>query len=379
MKIIGFFGVCMALTACACASKPVGEKSLTAVRTHAVSQAAAGNATRYSANIDPASRVDVAFKVGGYVQSIAQVRGVDGKTHTLQEGDAVVAGQELAAVRVVDYEQRFGEAKAALAEALASREQAQLDYDRSAQLASSQTVAKAELDAARVRRDAAGARVDGAKVRVAEAQTALDDTHLRAPMNGVVVKRAIEDGTLAGPGTVAFAIADVHTVKVVFGVADTELEALHLGTSQKVTTEAFRGRDFEGQITRIAPIADPKNRLFEIEITIDNAGGELKPGMVAALELNRGAVAPVAVLPLNAVVRAPKDRDKFAVFVVEPQKGKTGEPNGPAVAVAHLRVVELGDFLGNLIPVRSGLNDGDQVIVQGASLVSDGETVQVIP
>jgi multidrug efflux system membrane fusion protein len=359
-----------------CAPKPPKEKSLTAVRVRAVQQAAAGNATRYSANIEPASRVDVAFKVGGYVTSIAHVKGIDGRERLVQEGDVVTAGQELAAVRVVEYEQRLAEAKAGLAEALAAREQAVLDYNRSAQLAASQTVAKAELDAARVRRDAATARVDGAKVRVQEAQTALDDTHLKAPMNAVIIKRIIEEGTLAGPGTVAFAIADVHTVKVVFGVSDTQLAALHLGEPEKVTTEAFRGREFEGKITRIAPVADVKSRLFEIEITIENGGGELKPGMVAALELNRDeAAAPVAVLPLNAVVRAPKQRDRFAVFVVEPKK--KDELIGPAVA--HLRLVELGDFLGNQIPIRSGLTDGDQVIVLGASLVSDGETVQVIP
>jgi multidrug efflux system membrane fusion protein len=190
-------------------------------------------------------------------------------------------------------------------------------------------------------------------------------------MNAVVVKRNVEVGTLAAPGAVAVSIADTHEVKVVFGVADTELEALRLGTRQTVTTEAFRGRDFEGRISRIAPVADPKSRVFEVEVTIANPDGELKPGMIAALKLNeKSAAPPVAVLPLNAVVRSPGHAGRFAVFVVDQ---KSGTP------VARLREVELGEFLGNQIPIRSGLADGDQVVVQGATLVSDGEAVQVIP
>src|SRR5262249_19843192 len=156
-------------------------------------------------------------------------------------------------------------------------------------------------------------------VRIAEAELAVDDTRVRAPMNGVVVKRNVEVGTLAGPGTVAFAIADTASVKAVFGVPDTELEALRLGSRQTVTTEALRGRELSGSITRIAPVADPKSRVFEVEVTLPNRDDELKPGMIAALKLaNDGHSAPpVAVLPLNAVVRSPGHPGRFAVFVVD--------------------------------------------------------------
>jgi multidrug efflux system membrane fusion protein len=158
----------------------------------------------------------------------------------------------------------------------------------------------------------------------------------------------------------------------VFGVPDTELEALRLGSRQSVTAEAFRGRDFEGRITRIAPMADPKSRVFEVEITIPNPDEELKPGMIAALKLNEMALGKTAVtvLPLNAVIRSPGHSGRFAVFVVDE---KVGPP------VARLREVELGEFLGNQVPIEAGLADGERVVVMGASLVSDGEPVQVIP
>ncbi|HEY2733198.1 MAG TPA: hypothetical protein VGI70_04400, partial [Polyangiales bacterium] len=116
---------------------------------------------------------------------------------------------------------------------------------------------------------------------------------------------------------------------------------------------------------------DPKSRLFDVEVTIDNARQQLKAGMVAALQLSsRNAASPVAVLPLSAVVRSHDRRDGFAVFALDDKR------NPPVV---QLRDVELGQFLGNVIPIQSGLQTGEKVVVQGASLLSDREAVRVIP
>jgi multidrug efflux system membrane fusion protein len=343
----------------------------TAVRVRAVERSAAASSGRYSATINPASRVDVAFKVGGYIQEIGHTRGVDGKMRLLQEGDRVGRGTDLASVRKADYLQKLAEAKAALGEAVAAREQAQLDFERAAKLSGSQSISKAEADNARVRKDAAEARAEGAKVRVEEAETAVSDTTVRSPMEGVILRRNIEVGTLAAPGTVAFSIADQQSVKVVFGVPDTVLESLHLGATQAITSEAFRGVELSGRITRIAPVADPKAHVFEVEVTLPNPKQELKSGMIASLKLDEGGKnEPLAVLPLTAVVRSPAKPGGFAVYVVDEASGH---------AVARLREVELGEFLGNLIPIKAGLKSGEQVIVMGATLVANGQPVQVIP
>lgn len=343
----------------------------TAVRVRAVERSDGGGAARYSAVIAPASRVDVAFRVGGYVAGIARVRGVDGRWRLVQEGDHVTRGTELAWVRRADYKQKLAEAQAALAEATAAHEQAQLDFDRASRLSDTQSIPKAELDTARARLEATRARAAGARARVEEATTALTDSAVRAPMDGVVLRRNLEVGALAAPGTVAFSIADTDSVKVVFGVPDTALDTLRLGETQRITTEAYRGATFTGRITRIAPGADPKSHVFEVELTIPNPDHQLKSGMVAALELVGPARAkPVAVLPLNAIVRAPGHPGRFAVYVLDEQA---------TPPVVHVREVELGDFVGNLIPIKSGLNEREKVVVMGASLLSDGEAVQIIP
>jgi RND family efflux transporter MFP subunit len=361
----------MLLLACHPKSAPSAAQP-TAVKVAVVDRATGGAATRYSAQIEPATRVDLAFRVSGYVDSIARVPGVDRKLRIMQEGDAVHAGVELAALRRTDYAQKVGEAQAAYAQAKASVEQSDLDYERVTKLAANGSVSPAEVDSARIKRDGAHASLEGAKVRVDEAQTALADTSLRSPIDGIVLKRSIEVGTLAAPGTVGFSVAQVDRVKAVFGVPDTVLPRVQLGAGQIVTTEAFPDARFQGRITRISPSADPKSRVFEVEVSIPNEDQRLKTGMVAGLSMAAEAAPAKAepLVPLSSIVRSPAHAGRFAVFVVDEAAGQS---------VARARDVDLGDYLGRVIPVTSGLNGGEKIVVQGAGLLSDGEPVEVIP
>lgn len=356
----------------ACRHDVVPEARPTAVRVALVENAASAAGARYSAQINPATRLDVAFKVGGYVDSVAKVPGVDGKPRLLQEGDAVQANMQLAAIRRTDYAQRVAEAQAAFAQAKAGLDQAQMDFDRTAKLAQTNAVAGAELDAARTRSASATAILNGTKARLDQAMTALADTVLRSPLGGIVLKRGIEVGALAGPGTVAFSVADVGSVRAVFGVPDTVLPRIQLGAVEKITTEAYPGVIFEGRISLIAPSADARSRVFEVAVTIPNADGRLKPGSVASLALEGGAdvkAETAPLIPLSAIVRSTKATDRFGVFVVEDVAGKL---------VARTREVELGEYLGKVIPVKTGLKGGERIVIQGAGLLSDGESVEVI-
>src|SRR3954469_20815813 len=187
--------------------KPV--RAVPAVRVHAVERASSHGAARYSASIGPASRVDLAFKVGGYGQSIAQEKGADGRVHLLQEGDRVTRGMELASLRKIDYAQKLDEARASLAEANASRQQAEVDAQRSLRLFASHSISQSEVGAAVAKRDGAIARAEGAQVHLDQARTAFSDTVLRPMQDGVVIERRVEIGTLAATGMIAFAIADL--------------------------------------------------------------------------------------------------------------------------------------------------------------------------
>lgn len=360
---------------CACKEHPPAPAAPTAVRVAIVDRAESAGSTRYSAQITAATRVALAFKEGGYVDTIAKAPGLDGKLRILQDGDTVRAGQQLASLRRVDYEQKLGEAQSAVDQARAALEQAGLDLQRTQKLVSSGSVSTAELDSARIRSDSSRASLEGARVRLAEAQQALADTNLRSPLDGIVVLRSVEVGALAAAGTVVFTVAEIRNVKVVFGVPDTVLPRIALGATQEITTEAYRDSRFEGRITRIDPTADPKSRVFEVEVTIPNDDGRLKTGMIAALSLADSA-APVGaqpLVPLSAIVRSQAHPGQFAVYVVD------GDPGSAAGGIAHARDVELGDYLGSVIPVTKGLTGGERIVIMGAGLLSDGEAVQAIP
>ncbi len=358
------------LALAACRHEDAYEKPLTSVKVQPLERQQAQAASRYSASVEPFAKVDLAFKVGGYLRDIAQAKGVDGQMRTIQEGDSVSKGAVLANVREGDYLQRVAGAKAVLAEATAVREQLKLEAERTQKLVTSGSLAQSTLDQMKAQLDAANARVDAANAQLTEAQNAVGDTALRTPIEGVVLKRGVEVGSLVAPGAVGFVIADTRSVKAVFGVPDVMLEKLKLGSEMDITSEAAPGVLFKGRITRVSPSADLKSRVFEVETTIPNGKQALKTGMIAALKVTDGnAAAPAAVVPLSSVIRSAKNPSGFAVFVVTDEGGKQ---------VAHTRDVELGDPLGNRILVIGGLGSGDKVVVRGATLISEGEQVQVI-
>jgi len=366
------------------------EKTITPVRVTAVDVYQPTGGGRYSATIVPARQVNLAFRVSGIVHSLYMNGG-----RPLEPGDLVAGGTILATLRQEDYEhntsQALGQLDAArqgqksataqLAQALANRIKAEADFNRARTLIESQSLTRPEFDAARAQLDVATAQVDAARaqiessaaqIRTAEASLATSrlaqtDTSLVAPFSGSVVQRNVEIGTLAGPSQPAYTLADIGTVKAVFGVPDTVVVELKHGKSIAISVEALPGREFHGTVTAIASVADPTTRLFQVEVTLANNQAALKPGMIAALTLGQASAAPpVPVVPLSAVVRDHGNPSDFAVMVVENK-------------VARIRRVNLGPTFGDVLAVTSGLKPGELVVRAGATLVTDGETVEVIP
>jgi len=325
---------------------------------------------RYSANIDAITQVSLAFKSGGYVDRIVQRKGADGRIRILQTGDRVSQGELLAHVQENDYLDRVNSAKAQVDQAQANYDKAKLDFERAANLFKSDSYTKAQYDAVKASLDSATASVENAKASWQQARTALLDCSVRSPLAGWVLSRNVELGTLAGTGSQAFMLADTHLVKAVFGVPDTRVSYAKLGSPQTLTTTSLEG-EFRGRITSVSPSADPKSRVFSVEVTVPNPDNRLKPGMIATLSLGTGAIAaPTIAVPLSAVVRSTQHPDGFAVFVVSDQAGK---------AVVRERAVEIGDTVGNMIAVKTGLKAGESIVSTGGTLVRDGDEIKVIP
>ncbi len=420
-------GVALLLAGSGCGEREVPAAPPTPVRVQAATTYTAAAAPRYSAAVQADRQVSLAFKSPGYVVMLLQVPGVGGHLRDVQEGDRVKRGTVLARVRDTDYvaqvdhasgelaaaEQDREAAVAQLAEARASRaqavaqlasakavaEKAAFDMDRATKLYGAQSMTKTEYDQAKAQFDQTRAQVDVAnaqiasaeaseqaaqrKIGVAEGQIAaarggvessrvhLADTALVAPMDAVILRRSVEVGDLAQAGKIGFTLAEVGTVKVVFGVPYFVVEHLTLGRPQAITVEALPGETFQGRITRINPSADPQSRTFDVEVSVPNSRDRLKVGGIASLAL--GQTEPTReslAVPLTAVVRDPGQPNGFAVLVAQ------GDGD---MATAHLRPVELGDPYGNMITVLKGVARGERVLTTGATQIKNGEKVHIIP
>jgi RND family efflux transporter MFP subunit len=357
-------------TQAACGHAVSEQRPLTPVRIAKVQAITTGSETRYSANIAPNAQVDLAFKSGGYVESIRQVRGTDGHMRSLDTGDWVTKGTVLAVVRQQDYSDQREQAKAQVARAQADNEHAKLSFERTSKLYASQSATKPEYDSAKAQLDSAAAALNNANALLAEAQTALSDSTLRAPFDGWITRRTVEVGALVGPSVSGFTIVDTRSVRVLFGVPDNAFGRIKLGQNQSITTDVFP-QAFAGRVTAISPSADPKSRVYSVEVTVPNPKNQLKAGMIASLALGGNALPNrLLAVPLSAVIRDPQKQEAFAVLLAE----------GPGdQARVRAQGIELGDSYGNMIEVLGGVKEGERVVTSGSTLVKSGEQVRVIP
>jgi multidrug efflux system membrane fusion protein len=354
-----------------CSSRETPPELAVPVTIFTVAETSAKDDARYSANVEPRTQVDLDFQVGGVVVSIGELPGVDGHARDLQGGDPVRAGDVVARLQDDTYRAQRDQAADQLESARASFTKAQADFERTRRLREKEFVSESDFDASRETYQSARAQVLQSEAALEQAQTELSYCTLSSPIDGIVIQRQIETGDLAGVGTLAFQVADVSEMKVVFAVPAPLALRLELGEPLSVTTSTLPGVERVGRITRIAPAADQKTRTFDVEVTVANPDGRLKSGMVASLVVPEGSggVAPVLV-PLGSVVRPSGSDAGYAVYVLA-----TAEDG----SAASLRDVELGEIFGDRIAVLRGVDPGDSVVVRGASVVDDGQRVRVLP
>lgn len=354
---------------CGCDRSSTAEPTLTPVRTAEVQIITSGTPSTYSANVEPYAQVQLAFKSNGYIKSIRQVKGPDGKIHNIDIGDWVTKGTVLATVDESDYQERLAQSQAQLSRAQSDLTRAKLSFDRTSTLFSAGAATKPDFDNVNAQVQSSQAAVDSANSSISEAKIALGYCELRAPFDSWILQRNVEVGSLVGPATNGFVLADTRSVKAVFGVPDTAIRLIRLGAPQTIRTDAVPGA-MVGHVTAIAPSADAKSRVYSVEVTIPNPGNRLKAGMIASTQVNPGPPAQqVMAVPLSAIVRSPTDPSGFAVFLVE-GSGQT--------ARAQSQNVSIGDSYGTQVAITSGLRPGQRIVASGATMIKDGDQVRII-
>lgn len=273
------------------------------------------------------------------------------KNMTVSEGQPVKKGQLLA---VIDETQ----ARNTLATTKAALDQAKDAYERMKLLHDNQSLP-----------DMKWVEVES---KVAQAQSAydmakknLEDCRIYAPVSGVVGTKIMGVGETVLPTEPVLTILSIDNVKVRVSIPEREIATINSGTATTITVDALQGETFRGGRIEKGVSADPLTHTYDIRILVPNPGRKLLPGMVARVEMRNVESEKMSTggrisLPVKAVQQS---TDK-SLFVWTVQQGK-----------AHRTTVSVGQVTGNRIIVDSGLQEGDQVIVEGYQKVGEGTPV----
>lgn len=340
--------------------------------------------------IEPITKVEIKSKASGIVKKLY-----------VDAGDKVKAGQVLAEldreeieanVRASEAQLQSAEANLTAAEAELKRSQVDAEgpdipmlkraYERAVKMAKEGVVSQADLDNAQKAYDLAVNKqnvaravliVDKAKVaqaaadvqrqraNLAQLREQLSYTTIVAPIDGIVLSRDVEIGdavssilVLGSSATLVMTLGDTNEVYVKGKVDESDIGKVYLGQPARIKVESFKDKTFTGKVTKISPMGVEKDNVttFEVRVSINNPGGELKAAMTANAEIIMEEHKNVLMVPEGAIIY---DRDKKASVEVPDPKGKDG-----TAKVA----VQVGISNGAKTEITAGLKEGQQVVLQ---------------
>jgi len=245
----------------------------------------------------------------------------------VQTGDEVKKGQLLARIDPRIPQNNLTQAQASLTVAQAQLDNATAQLKRSQSLYQTQSITKAGLDSAQLSAATARAAVATASADLQTAKDAMEDTHVRSPINGTILELDAVLGTIissptndVGGGTLILKMANLDTVQVSALVDETDVGKVKAGSPVTITVDAFPNRTFDGTVLKIEPQAQVTQNvtMFPVQVNILNPGHVLKPGMNTEVEIHVGERHNVLAIP-NAALRTPHDvASAAAVLRVSP-------------------------------------------------------------
>ncbi len=330
---------------------------------------------------------DVGVKVGGRLARLG-----------FEEGTRVRKGQVIAEIEHADVSAQLeasrravAEAEAQLGEAVATRDEDMRNVERQRALArdgitttATLTGAESAAQVSTAKVKAAEAAIASARARVKVAEEALENTNVRAPFDGVVIKKRAEAGETVSPfgvqgqasqeGGAIATIADLSELEVQTEVSENTVAKLTPGMPAAVTLRAYQDQAYRGRLRQIFPSADRAKSIVEVRVTILNADAQVKPEMTASVtfqepraasaasgEAAPAAAAPLVLIPKRAVSEA---GGRPAVWIV-------------AGGTASRRAVVLGADRLDQVEVKSGVEPGEVVILSPDAGLSDHGRVRV--
>jgi membrane fusion protein (multidrug efflux system) len=253
--------------------------------------------------------------------------------------------------------------RAQLAAIETQRDLARLNYGRMKDLLDQQVISRAEYDRAVTDQKHTDAQV-------AEIQTVIERKTIRAPFSGVLGIRQANRGQYLAAGDPIVLLQSLNPIYVNFGVPQHEAAHLRAGRTVRLTVNELPGIEAVGRITAIDAIVDESTRNVQVQATVPNPDGRLRPGMFVQTAVARGEGRNVIALPAPAISYAPYGD---SVFVVTELKN----PNGQPYRGVRQQFVKLGGSRGDQVAVVEGINPGDEVVTSGVFKLRNGAAVQI--
>jgi membrane fusion protein, multidrug efflux system len=253
--------------------------------------------------------------------------------------------------------------RAQLAAAEAQRDLARLNFDRMQGLLKGNVISRAEYDRATAEQLATEARVG-------EIRAAIARKTIRAPFSGVLGLRQVNLGQYLSDGEVVVSLQALNPIYVNFGVPQQSAGHVTTGRKVRVTAGDVEGFEFEGRVTAVDSVVDAATRNIQVQATLPNPGGTLRPGMFVQAEVVLGASRSVITLPASAISYAPYGD---SVFIVDNLK----DPNGVPYRGVRQQFVKLGGARGDQVAVTSGVKVGEEVVTSGVFKLRNAAAVLV--
>ena len=315
----------------------------------------------------------------------------------VSEGSRVEKGAIIARLDNADYAAAVGQAEAELASAKATlietqsdRDQAQREYVRvrdvhaqNPNLVAPQEVENADSRArqADARASAQSARVDAAAAGLRVAQANLENTYIRAPFTGTVLRKEAEVGEVVAPSVgggltrgAVVTMADLATLEVEVDVNEAYIARIHNGQQARITLDAYPDTSFRGAVRQVVPTADRQRATVQVKVAIQDRDVRILSEMGAKVEfLEAPRAAPTGS---QQVVEQPR--------IVVPAAAVQSQDGRPIVWIVRdgrlrKRDVDAGPVSGNFREIRSGLSGGEQLLVGGVETPRDGQRVKITP
>ncbi len=305
------------------------------VKTMTVSNNNFGDNFSYSGTVEEGSGTVVSFSAAGTI-----------KTLSVSEGDRVSKGQLIGSLDE-------GSLRSAYEIAQATLNQAKDAYDRMKILHDSNSLPDIKWVDVQ-------SKLSQAENAAEIARIALNDAKLYSPVSGVVSEKMVSVGQNVAPGVPVVKIVDIRTVKVAISIPENEIGKFSNGTTANITTHATSDAVYSGKLIEKGVTANPLSRSYVVKYLVNNPDGSLLPGMICDVEVDNASATEGVVLPTSAVLLS-ADNTQFVWL--------------DSAGVAKRRVVQPGAMLPEGIMIKSGLSDGDNVIIAGTEKVSQGTPV----